>query len=366
MKAKQKRDEYPYPYPEFPLTANPNGQWSKKIFGKVYYFGVWADSQAAYELYEKQRDYLYAGLAPPSEAKTLSNVVDAFTAEKQQALREGAINDRTFKEYKAVGDTIIATLGKGRPAKSIGKPDLLRLRETLAKGKKGKTVSVVTHKRLLTFARMLFKYANDEFDANIKYAQPLASPKKPQLRKHRAKIGERLFAAEQIRALLAKADPHLKAIIYLGINCGFGPADCINLPADKIVDGFHNYARPKTGVERRCPLWKETQKAIKAIANGDHVLNGRVWNRHVIARQFKTLCESCGVYKEGVTTPYTLRRTFETVAKNSPVNQSVIDRIMGHERPDMSEVYNQRVFDQQLTACTDFVRNWLLGKVKLS
>ncbi len=39
------------PHPEFSLTAHPNGQWSKKIRGKVYYFGSRADPAAALERY---------------------------------------------------------------------------------------------------------------------------------------------------------------------------------------------------------------------------------------------------------------------------------------------------------------------------
>jgi integrase len=112
-------------------------------------------------------------------------------------------------------------------------------------------------------------------------------------------------------------------------------------------------------------LWPETKAAINAIMDGEHVLNGRVWNRHVLARDFRKLCEACGIYKAGVTVPYSLRRTFETVAKNADVNQSVIDRIMGHERPDMSEIYNQRTFDKQLLRCTDFVHRWLKGSINL-
>jgi hypothetical protein len=33
------------PYPTFPLTAHPNGQWCKKIRGKVHFFGVWGDPE---------------------------------------------------------------------------------------------------------------------------------------------------------------------------------------------------------------------------------------------------------------------------------------------------------------------------------
>jgi len=47
-------------YPEFPLTAHANGQWCKKICGRVHYFGAWADPQAALNLYLDQRDDLRA------------------------------------------------------------------------------------------------------------------------------------------------------------------------------------------------------------------------------------------------------------------------------------------------------------------
>lgn len=73
-------------------------------------------------------------------------------------------------------------------------------------------------------------------------------------------------------------------MILLGINCGFGPADCGNLPI-KALDlkaGWVNYPRPKTGVARRCPLWPETVEALKeSIANRpkphDEADNGMVF-----------------------------------------------------------------------------------------
>ncbi len=35
------------PYPSFPLTAHPNGQWCKKIRGKIHFFGTWANQLGA-------------------------------------------------------------------------------------------------------------------------------------------------------------------------------------------------------------------------------------------------------------------------------------------------------------------------------
>jgi integrase len=175
--------------------------------------------------------------------------------------------------------------------------------------------------------------------------------------------GKRLYTAAEIRKLVDAAEPHLAAMILLGINCAFGPQDCCTLPTDAVHGGWHDYARPKTGVDRRCPLWPETVAAIKQVAGHRHVFNGRVWTRHIVARQFEKLCEACEVRNFG---HYSLRRTFETIATTASVSQAVIDHIMGHSRNDMASVYRQQIFDQQLRACSEHVRQWYLGNLSLT
>ena len=58
-------------------------------------------------------------------------------------------------------------------------------------------------------------------------------------------------------------------MILLGVNCGFGNADCSSLPLSAVdLEGdWMRFPRPKTGIDRRCPLWPETVVALKtAIA----------------------------------------------------------------------------------------------------
>jgi hypothetical protein len=37
------------PNPSFPLTPHNNGQWCKKIRGKIRFFGIWEEPEAALE-----------------------------------------------------------------------------------------------------------------------------------------------------------------------------------------------------------------------------------------------------------------------------------------------------------------------------
>jgi integrase len=86
------------------------------------------------------------------------------------------------------------------------------------------------------------------------------------MRKLRQKRGPRMFTAEQLHSIIDGAGVQLKAMIYLGINCGFGNHDCALLTFRdvNISRGWIDFARPKTDIDRRCPLWPETVKAVKA------------------------------------------------------------------------------------------------------
>lgn len=72
-----------------------------------------------------------------------------------------------------------------------------------------------------------------------------------------------MFEAAEIKQLLAATSPNMKALILLGINCGFGQSDCAGLPfsALQLDDGWIQYPRPKTGIDRR---WAATQLEVRA------------------------------------------------------------------------------------------------------
>ena len=44
------------PHKDFPLTAHRNGQWCKKIKGRLWYFGTWDDPDGAVQQYLDEKD----------------------------------------------------------------------------------------------------------------------------------------------------------------------------------------------------------------------------------------------------------------------------------------------------------------------
>ena len=72
-----------------------------------------------------------------------------------------------------------------------------------------------------------------------------------------------MFEADDIRRMMAVAAPELGAAILLGICCGFGNADIRALPktAVDLKRRWIRFPRPKTGVDRKCPLWPEAATA---------------------------------------------------------------------------------------------------------
>jgi integrase len=364
------------PYPEFPLTAHPNGQWAKKIKGRLRYFGPWDDPQAALNEYLDQRDELQAGREPcPADGLTVAKLVDSFLKAKENRLAAGEITARTLADYKRVCAKIKETLGK-RSLNRLHVTDFEALRAELSQC--GPTMQ----KNQLTYARMVFNYANENgmTDKPLRYKEPLKSPSAKTMRKMKNAQGSRMFTAKQIRDLISAAPLPLRAMILLGINAGFGNTDCALLTFDDLdlKAGWHSMPRPKTGNPRRCPLWPETVKTIKAAIAGRpecdlpyvFVTKYRTcWAKetgdNAISSEFRKLLRTVGCYTEW-NTFYSLRRTCATIGSTSGETFAV-SYILGHVplTDDMTAKYRQKVYDAQLKRVTDRVRDWILGRVKI-
>ena len=367
------------PYPDFPLTAHPAGYWCKKIRGKIHYFGPWSDPDGALTKYLEQKDALHAGRKPRPETGglTVKEAANGFLNAKQALVDVGELSLRTWAEYKLVCDLLVAHLGKARLVSDLDSEDFATLRNKLAKKWGPHRLA-----KAIQYTRSVFKHA---FDAGlmptpVRFGPGFKRPTKKTIRLHRAGQGAKLFTAAEIQRLLDAGGTAMKAMILLGINCGFGNADCGNLPlsALDLEQGWINYPRPKTGIDRRCPLWPETVAALKEVLARRHepkdpadaglvfiTKYGLAWAKETstnpVSQETAKLLKALGINGRKGLGFYTLRHTFRTIADEAK-DQPAADFIMGHESPHMSSVYRERISDERLKVVTDHVRQWLLAQ----
>jgi integrase len=370
------------PSPDFPLFAHAAGVWAKKIRGKLYYFGPWSDPEGALKKYEEQKDDLLAGRKPreDTEGLTVKQLCNKFLNAKQAFVDQGRLSPRTWDCYERAAEAVVKTFGGSRLVSDLGPDDFARLQKRLAK-RLGPNALV----NAIQYVRSIFKWGfeSGKIDRPVRFGPDFKRPSKRELRLHRAAQGKKLFTAEEIHKLLGAASVQVRAMILLGINCGFGNADVGNLPI-RFVDldaGVIDFPRPKTGVERRCILWPETIAALRdVLAKRKDSPNpsavglvfvtkyGKSWGRDddpaAITKEFAKLLKQLGIDARKGLGFYTLRHTFRTVADEAK-DQPATDYVMGHEAPHMSSHYHETISDARLRAVADHVRSWLFPPTQL-
>ena len=198
-----------------------------------------------------------------------------------------------------------------------------------------------------------------------------------------------MFEADEVRQMIETAPQPLKAMLLLGINGGLGQSDIANLPksAVDLENRLLDYPRPKTGIERRIPLWQETVGALRESIDrrpkpkdkndADCVFvtkYGLCWVRmsehddpqkraaiDAVAQEFRKLIKELNL--NGGRGFYALRHTFRTIADRSK-DQSAIDHIMGYARDNMASLYCEGIDDDRLQAVVETVQAWLWPETK--
>jgi integrase len=389
----------------------------KKIRGQIYYFGNWARRvdgklqrvendgwDEALKQYEVQAPDLHAGRTPrvKGDGLTVADLCNQFLTAKLRKVQAGELTSRLYAEYKETTDMIVSAFGANGRVVGLTSDDFARLRATMAK-----KWGPVRLGNGITRAKSVFKfgYESGAMDRPARYGPEFVRPDKSVLRRHRAKKPAKMFEAAELRAMIdgkdvekdgktvrVRADLPLRAMVLLGVNCGFGNMDCAELTFSNLdLDrGWIDFPRPKTGIARRCALWPETVAAVReAIAERPKPANyaecGRVFltsrgnsfivittnidpekrlarsnRKDLICIQFKKLLDALGIHREGVNF-YALRHTFETVGGEAK-DQVAVDLVMGHSDPSMAGHYRERIDDSRLQAVTDHVRAWVWQK----
>jgi integrase len=227
--------------------------------------------------------------------------------------------------------------------------------------------------------RSIFKYAfeADLITRPVKFGPGFDRPKKHEIEIYKGKQAPNLFTAAEIRKLLDSAGVPLRAMLLLGVNAGFGNSDCAKLPlyAVNLDTGWITFPRPKTGVQRRVPLWPETAEALRQAlaarpepkdpANAGLVFltkYGAPWSRKTeggpVTKETKKLLRDLHINGRKGLGFYTLRHVFRTIADEAK-DQPATDFLMGHKAPGMASHYRETIDDDRLRAVVDHVRAWL-------
>lgn len=394
-KVRQTKWAHLLPYPDFPLFAHNGQRWAKVIRGRRHYFGSVADGwEAALALYDAQKGDLHAGRTPRPEPEgvTVDEAVNRFLRAKRLKVESGELMPRTWDGYKIICARIKAFFGGKRMVDDLRPEDFENLRAEFARTHGPQALKVD-----VTATRVVFRYAYDVglIEQPVKFGPEFKPPSRKTLTKARHAKGPRLFTAAELRQMIGTAGGPLKAMILLGLNGGLGNNDVGLLPfsALDLEGGWIDYPRPKTGNERRIPLWPETisalKDAIEARPDPKHeadaelvfitarglpwakgreiktVDEGKTKKERVaidspVSKETRRLLDGLGIKRPGATF-YSLRHVFQTIGEESG-DQVATRSIMGHapHSSDMSAVYRERIANERLQRVVNHVRNWLL------
>jgi integrase len=432
----------PKPYDDFPLGYHQSGKFQKSYREngqkKVVYFGAWAKREGGklvpvadggwrqaleeYEAWKAKQDLLEREAtalkakadneqarveeervavleANASDRLTLLDFCDLFLDFKYKQMERKDLERVTYDDYVCATELLLEQFGNNKAVEELGANDFADLRTLMAK--KWNSPSRVG--KFITMTGTIFKTAFKAgwIERIPNYGHDFSKPSKKRAKKYKDEGGDKLFTRDEVHALLRATidgawsvnkqgkrigtgpSTQMRAMIFLGINCGFGNKDVGTLPLSAIdlKNRLIKFPRPKTGVDRECPLWPETVKAIEDVIAERRDTKcktlfvtkyDRPWHREkvesdsetvpgddAVKRIFSKLLKALHINGRRNIGFYSLRHTFATVAMELD-DRDAVKAIMGHSDPEMLARYNHgQVPLKRRQAVASHVRRWL-------
>ena len=385
------------PRKNYPLTAHASGQWCKKIQGKQYYFGPWADPDAAEKKYHALAADLLAGTdhQPQQAAQTASTLTvkemcNQYINQMQMMVDQKRRSPRTLGSIIVSCKKLVDHFGPLKRAAAVTQADFSALMHKHAKPRGTLSAATLNNEIIRWRGAFIFAVKSRWFEMPVDRAAFFGphfvqmNRKEMRIFKQRAReSGEqkvKFIERDEFHKLLAVAHtPAVRGQLWLGINVGFGNRDCGTLKVNAIDfdAGTISHARSKTGVERNnLPLWPETLAALreaidarpepKHAHHADHVFLTKrrlPWAREnysgPMQQEFAKLRARAGLDQDDRRkTFYCLRHTFETIGCQTG-HQVAVNYIMGHVDDSMAGNYRAYQAADPMRLVTNFVRDWL-------
>lgn len=363
-----------------PLFLHRNGQWAKKVRGKLRYFGT--DLDAAMKRWANEKDHLLAGYDPPriDGKPTLAELANLYLANSQERVATGEVRADHTHENKIVLEMVITAVGGRSKPDSMSPQQWAKVRTALATRLDGNPVAQATLQARLSRAGAFLNWSLKKgWVKSLDLGGELDPPAKRLLRREATARGKRLWDRDDLLAVIEAAGVNFRPVLLLGINCAMGGLDIANLTRSQVPakTEFLDCPRNKTGVERRVWLWPETRAAIAAaVAKRPEPQRQKYENRLLLsARGYPwSRVGTTGTIdlaassltklkaKAGITNGqfYDLRRTFRTIASET-CDLEAINLCMGHEGRGEGSTYLQGVSDERIRRVCESVRSWLYG-----
>ena len=356
------------PYPEFPLYAHASGKWAKKIEGRIVYFGRWEDPDGALKAFELSK--LTKPIASVPMGLTVEIACNVFLTARKKSVAEKTLSERSYQDYKRTLRRFADVMGRDRVIENLQPKDFLAYKTKFAS-----TNNPVSVGNEITRVKSCLKWlVKSKYCKDIEVGPDFRKPSALAARRHKREMGLKLFDPAQILSILDESGLRMRAMIFLGINCGYHNSDIETLKLQSIQvavkTGLIEHTREKTEVERGCPLWPETIEALtiwidRRPATKSNLAFVLVDGRPLsttnadVAKRFRAVRDMAGIGEGGFSW---FRKTFATYASECG-DQVAVNFIMGHVDQTTPGIYRQLVRDKRLQKVVDTVRNWLFTPI---
>jgi integrase len=315
----------------------------------------------------------------------LAKLCNVFLDKKRKQMERKELTQETYDDYERATDLLLDVLGKDQIVGELKPANFSDVRAAMA----DKWESPVRITKFITMTRTMFKvaYENEWIEAIPNYGTDFKRPPTKRFKEYKNEGGDRHFTRSEVLRLLhggwvehkngkrGRVAPtaQMRAMILLGVNCGFGNRDIAMVPvtAFNLKGRFVRFPRPKTGVERECPLWPETIDAIAAViaerpetnhANLFITKYGNPWahgKTDAIKKPFGNLLKALQINGRRSLGFYSLRHTFATVGMELN-DRDAVKGLLGHTDPEMVARYNHgQVPFKRRVDVVNYVRKWL-------